>query len=156
MAGITYEGYKNARRKEVNDLPLHFAFSNEQFAEVLEETGANGPEDFYKFGDTGGFYLKKDAPIIHAFIERDNPLDELMKDYEFAKGAFHYEMNNHEYFINTWQADWDTMSCFIDIEYADEDTEGYLARSGWDEQTKQAYRDAKRECYRKWCENGWF
>lgn len=152
---ITYEEYKSARQKSFNELPVYFAFSDEQFNEVLEKTGASGPEDFYGLGIGGGFFLKKDRELIHAWVN-GNCLDELMRDYEFAKGAFRYEMNNHEYFINTYQADWDTMSCFIDIEYKDEGTEGYLARSGWDEQTKQAYRDAKRETYREWCENDWF
>ena len=152
---ITYEEYRSARQKGFDELPVYFAFSDEQFEEVLRKTGASGPEDFYGLGIGGGFFLKEDRDLIHAWLKGDN-LDELMRDYEFAKGAFKCEMNNHEYFINTYQADWDTMSCFIDIEYRDEGTEGYLARSGWDEQTKQAYRDAKRECYRQWVEEDWF
>lgn len=157
MAGITYKEYKDARQKRFNELPIYFAFSDEQFEEVLRKTGASGPEDFYTNSFLGGgFYLKKDADAIRAWANEDDKLDELMKDYEFAKDAFRYEMGNHEYFINLYQADLDTMSCFIDIEYKDEGTEGYLARSGWDEQTKQAYRDAKREEYAYWCEHDLF
>lgn len=152
---ITYEEYRRERQRAFDELPIYYAFSDEQFDEVLEKTGASGPEDFYKFA-CGGFYLKRDADVIRAWIEKPDQLPELMRDYEFAKDAFKYEMNNHEYHINHYQGDWDTMSCFIDIEFKDEGTEGYLARSGWDEQTKQAYRDAKRETYRQWCEEGWF
>ena len=154
---ITYEEYKAARQAEFNALPIHWAFGEEQFALICEELGASGPEDVYTDKSLmGGFYLKSDAPTVRAYLEKPDELPELMRDYAFAKGAFHYERNNHEYFINYYQADWDTMSCFIEIEYRDEGTEGYLARSGWDEQTKQAYRDAKREAYRQWCEEGWF
>lgn len=154
---ITYEEYVNARQKEFNELPIHWAYSDAQFEMICKELGASGPEDFYTDKSLmGGFYLKSDAPIIRAYMEKPDELPELMKDYEFAKDAFKYEMNNHEYHINYYQGDWDTMSCFIDIEFKDEGTEGYLARSGWDEQTKKAYRDAKNETYRQWCEEGWF
>jgi len=153
----TYEQYKRERQAEFDALPIYWAYSDEQFEAVCRKVGANGPDDFYTTKSLmGGFYLKSDADVIREYLMKPDPLDELMRDYEFAKGAFRYEMGNHEYFINRYQADWDTMSCFIDIEFADEGTEGYLARSGWDEQTKQAYRDAKREEYRYWVENDLF
>ena len=151
---ITYEEYKQARQEEFNALPIHWAFSDEQFEAVCEKLGASGPDDFYTTAALGGgFYLKKDADVIREYLMKPDKLGELMEDYEFAKGAFKYEMNNHEYFINLYQGDWDTMSCFIDIEFREEGTEGYLARSGWSEQTKQAYRDAKREVKQYWIEH---
>lgn len=153
----TYEQYRKERQEAFNALPIRWAYSDEQFKMICDELGASGPEDFYTTPALmGGFYLKSDAPVIRAYLEQPDELDALMGDYEFAKGAFMHEMNDHEYFINRYQGDWDVMSCFIDIEFKDEGMEGYLARSGWDEQTKQAYRDARRECYRYWCENDWF
>ena len=38
-------------------------------------------------------------------------LNEAMKDPEFAKSAFRYEMDNHEYSIN-WDGDSDVLNCF--------------------------------------------
>ena len=32
---ITYKEYKDAQQKEVNELPIHYAFSNEQLNEIL-------------------------------------------------------------------------------------------------------------------------
>lgn len=107
---MKYEDYVNARQKEVNELPLFFAFSNEQLEKHLQERNAT-IKDIYKLGDTGGFYLKKDAPIIRAYFGKKDDLLDLMKDEEFAVDAFYYEMCNHEYGIN-WQGDWDVCNCF--------------------------------------------
>ena len=76
-------------------------------------------------------------------------------DYEYMKGAFLHEMRNHEYQIN-WQGDWDVISCFAKVDYADAGTEWYLEQTGWDEEVKRAYRDAKAEYYRMCEENGWW
>ena len=68
-------------------------------------------------------------------INHAKELNEAMKDPEFAKSAFRYEMDNHEYAIN-WEGDADVLSCF-----------------GWDPDTfskvhteiQNAYLDARKE-----------
>lgn len=131
---MTYEEYKDIKQKEVNELPLHFAFGQKQLDEQLKKLNAT-IDDIYGLGFAGGFYLKKDAPIIRAYFCKEDQLPELMNDYEFAVGAFLYEMNNHEYFIN-YQGDWDVCSCFTkkEPEFEEEKTYvDYLKEAGHEE-----------------------
>lgn len=152
---MNYKEWKEKKQKEVNELPLHFAFGNKQFDELCERLNAK-PEDFVYFKSlAGALVLEKDVPVIKEYLERKDDLQDLIKDYDFAKDAFIYEMGNHEYHIN-WQADWDVMNCFTAIAYKDECTDGYLKRIPWEEQTKQAYKDAAREFYRMCDENEWW
>ena len=104
----------------------------------------------------GGFALKTDLPTIRAFIDRPNPLLELMKDQAFAESAFLYEMQNHEYGIN-WQGDWDVCNCFGNCEYATEKSgPDYLREMGYDENVVNAYTLARRRYYKLAEENEWF
>lgn len=151
----TYEDWSRIRQEEVNALPMHWAFGKAQFDLLCEELGAQ-PEDFIQSKALGGaLILEKDWPAVKAFFEQPDEVGVLLGDYEWAKGAFLYEMGNHEYHIN-WQGDWDVMHCFTDIEYRDEDAEGYLKRLDWADDTKRAYRDARREYYKACDENGWW
>lgn len=109
---MKYTEYKEARQKEVNDLPLFFAFSDAQLEAALQARNAT-TADIYRLGDTGGFYLKKDAELVRSVLCKDDKLPELMKDPAFAVEAFRYEMDNHEYAIN-YQGDWDVCSVFCD------------------------------------------
>ena len=79
---MTYQEYKKARQDEFNNLPIFFAFSNEQFKRAMEERGLteNDVDKVYRFGGTGGFYLKKDADIIRNFMNKPDKLNEYMKN----------------------------------------------------------------------------
>lgn len=154
---MTYEEYCTKRQEEINKLPLMFAFSEEQFNEGMKKLGLK-PTDtdkVYKLGGTGGFYRKEDAEQVRACLCK-NELPELMKDHEFAEGAFYYEMCNHEYGIN-WEGDWDVCSCFGDCEYG-EDKSGvdYLREMGYGEDVCKAYQNAKRKYNKMAIENDWF
>lgn len=144
---MTYQQYLKKREKEMNELPLFFAFSNKQLEDELVKRGLtmNDTDKIYKLGDTGGFYLKSDADKIREYFNKKDELEDLMKDYDFAVSAFEYEMDNHEYAIN-YQGDWDVCSCFCKHceweEYKDGET--YLREGGWDEQTVKAYQEARR------------
>lgn len=153
---MTYEAWKEGKQHAFDELPIHWAFSDEQFADLCDKLGARGAEDFARF-PLGGFYLKKEQPAIDDWYASQDPneLDELLKDYDWAKGAFLHEMGNHEYHIN-WQADYDVISCFVAIDYRKAEREGYLEQTGWEPQTKRAYLDAQREFYRRCDENGWW
>ena len=129
---MTYLEYKKNVSKEINELPIKFAFSNEQFKSMMEEWGLTekDTDKIYRLSDTGGFYLRKDAEIIRAFYTKPDKLSELMKDEKFAREAFEYEMDNHEYAIN-WQGDWDVCECFGTCKYAEEkDYTHYLTELG--------------------------
>ena len=146
---MTYKEYKKARQDEFNNLPIFFAFSNEQFKRAMEERGLteNDVDKVYRLGDTGGFYLKKDADIIRNFMNKPDKLNEYMKNPEFAESAFYYEMGNHEYHIN-WQGDWDVCSCFGDCEYSDGKTYvDYLKEIGYTQETIFTFKLAKKRFY---------
>ena len=151
---MTYAEYTETRQKACNELPLFFAFSNEQLEKHLAERNAT-IKDIYRLGDTGGFYLKKDADVIRAYFKADQ-LSELMKNNDFAVDAFYYEMCNHEYGIN-WQADWDVCSCFTkhEPEYGEEKSYvEYLTEADMADLIP-AYRQAKARYFKAAQDNEW-
>ena len=148
---MKYKDYTKAKQEEFNKLPLFWAFSNKQFEEALAERGvavADAKEHVYRFGQTGGFYLKKDAPIIHEYFkkDRDKELRDLMNaDAGFAFEAFEYEMLNHEYPIN-WEGDYDVASCFGHVEFSEEKTGAdYLKELGYNEQVLEQWHRARKK-----------
>ena len=165
MVYTSYEEYKQKRQEEFNSLPIFFAFGKDQFREQMGKRGLteNDTDKIYSFGSCG-FYLKKDADVIHDFINKPDELPELMKDPDFAFSAFYYEMGNHEYHIN-WQADWDVCNCFatdIDLKYQGDDLYGederekYFDQLKWDEKTRNAYRRARAKFLKDADENDWY
>ena len=155
---MTYKEYREQREKEMNELPIFWAFSNKQLEEEMNKRGLTlkDADKIYRFGN-GGFYLRSDAPQIRDYFNKPNRLSDLMKDYDFALDAILYEMNNHEYAIN-WQADWDVCSVFGKVEYteAEDELEQYFNQLHWEDITRKAYLDAKREHYKMAEENEWF
>lgn len=152
---MTYEEYKNQRQSEFNALPIFFAFSMEQFAREMEkrELTVDDTDKIYRFGN-GGFYLRSDAPIIREFMNKPDPIRELMNDPEFAESAFYYEMGNHEYHINLYQGDWDVCSCFGSCDYGEEkDYRDYLKEMGYSPEVISAFRTARNHFYED-CVNG--
>lgn len=78
----------------------------------------------------------------------DQRYSETENDFEYQKSAFLYEMYNHEYGIN-WQADYDVINCFDRVPYKDAGTEWYLSQTDFNDVQKNAYREAKREYFRR-------
>ena len=155
---MTYKEYIDKKQNEYNSLPIFYAFSNSQLEKELNKRGLTlqDTDKIYKLGNTGGFYLKSDAPIIHAYLKKPDELKELMQDSEFAEDAFYYEMSNHEYHIN-WQADWDVCTCFGSCEYAeDKDYTDYLKEIGYDENVIKSFSRAKRKFLNDCIKNDWY
>ena len=151
---MTYQDHKNAQQKEVNDLPLKWAFGRDQFKEMMNEWGLteNDTDKIYSLG-AGGYFLKKDEAIIKAFFTKPSELPKLMRDKEFAIEAFKYEMGNHEYQIN-WQGDWDVCNCFStkELKYEDSKTyKEYLAEAKYPKYVIEFFTEARRD-YLKWCD----
>ena len=99
-----------------------------------------------------GFCWMYDKDFVDKHVKLWETLKErelhAMESFDYCKSAFLYEMFNHEYGIN-WQADWDVLSCFCDIEYKDEGTHAYLERTNFSDMQKQAYLAAKSEYLEK-------
>ena len=115
----TYAAEKAERQKETDALPIFWAFTDMQFEEEMTKRGltVKDTDQLYKIGN-GGFYLKKDADIIHKYFENDT-MSEFLEDPDNRLSAFLYEMNNHEYSINL-QADYDVCGCFVRCNYGSE------------------------------------
>jgi len=98
-----YEEIKNKHQKRVNDFPLVFAFSNEQFKNMMEKWGlTENDTDKIVSIDGGGFLRKTD-------IEEYNKMwAEIRKEHKdligedktgegYIKDMFVSELENHEY-----------------------------------------------------------
>lgn len=154
---MNYKEYRKTRQAEFDSLPIIFAFDDRQLVEGMEKLGLAEHETYKlcRIG-AGGFMKKEDLPLVRAWADKDN-LDDLMKDYDFAKSAFYCEMCNHEYSIN-YQGDFDVISCFGKIEYVDalDEVEQYFNQLKWSDVQRKAYRDAQREYNKAAIENDWF
>ena len=99
-----YEELKNLQEKEINNLPLHFAFGNKQLEEKANELGFKNVEELTKnvtgIG-AGGFVLNKDFnKVMETFKRQAEEIQKLIDlDDEFLESAFEYELGNHEYII---------------------------------------------------------
>lgn len=98
-----YKEFKERQQKEKNNLPIYFAFGNEQLQERANELGFESINDMINnvvgIG-AGGFCKKEDYQnIINTFKKHNEELKENLKNDEFLKSAFRYEMSNHEYIV---------------------------------------------------------
>lgn len=95
---MTYTEFKKKHENIFNNFEyIFFAFSNEQFAKGIKKLNIKDQNKLYSVG-AGGFVPKEHISKFIEIIEnRKNELCELMQDYNFAYGAFFYELNNHEY-----------------------------------------------------------
>lgn len=97
----TYKLMKEKHQKDINEFPMFFAFSNKQFNEGMKKLCLEPSETdkIYKFGNTGGFYRKSDAPALHEMLNRhDKEMKEaIANDENFIYSMFYSELTNHEY-----------------------------------------------------------
>ena len=98
-----YQEMQERHQEKINNFPMKFAFSNEQFKKAMEELGLKetDTDKIYSFGG-GGFYLKTDSEKLSK-IARDfnaelrKAIDEDKDNFVFD--MFDYELGNHEYVI---------------------------------------------------------
>lgn len=98
-----YSKLREKQQEEVNKFPLGFAFSNEQFNEMMQNWGLT-PDDTDKIYRLpgGGFVQKKDHKALHEMLDRHKKeLKDAIKADETGEGfiyqMFVYELYNHEY-----------------------------------------------------------
>lgn len=109
------------------------------------------------------FAYMSDADFVKHHVELLMALEKQFADtvnnYEYQKNAFIYELGNHEYHINDYQGDYDTLSAFGGIEWhgqGREAREKYYAELNFTETQKKAFEDARREFLRMAEEKGWY
>lgn len=121
------EEEKKAREKKIKDMifnPFSFCYVDPEYKDFCKHQ--------YDLSD---------------MLEKAN--EESRKDnFDYWKDAFLYEMWNHEYCIN-WQADYDVLSCFGEIEYVSGyyDMENYFDQLCFSDIQRKAYLAAKKEYY---------
>ena len=138
------------RPKEINALPIGFAFSDRQFEEMKAKLGVKENSELYRLGSTGGFYRKIDSDLIHGTFDRHakERRDRIFTpdgiDKEYLEEMFYFEMCNHEFAINhdgtaeVWAA------CFME----DDDMNVPEIKEAWNTAKKRYYADAEK--------NDWF
>lgn len=100
-----YVEMKKRHQKEVNNFPIKFAFSDEQFKKAMEELGLK-EDDLDKVVDigAGGFIRKADVEAYKEMGKRQyeefwKAIREDKEGNGFIKEMFLYELANHEYVI---------------------------------------------------------
>jgi len=100
----SYKELKARHQKEVDEFPFGFAFSNEQFEEMMNNWGLNPKKDKGEIRSIGcgGFVRKSDSDAMHEMFNRHTKeLDDAIANDETGEGfiyeMFLYEMYNHEY-----------------------------------------------------------
>ena len=99
-----YKEMKDKHGKEVNDFPMFFAFSQDQFAEGMKTLGLE-PTDtdkIIRWSSVGGFLKKSDEPkLLDMFARHEQERKAAIEADETGDGfiyeMFDYELANHEY-----------------------------------------------------------
>lgn len=111
---MKYLEVKERIQKKINDFPLGFAFSDEQFDDMMKKWGLDPEKDIKKIsrlGISGGFIQKKDIEAYKKLLDETNAeLENAMKDDDVFIEACEYELANHEFAINYYQGHWDTLT----------------------------------------------
>ena len=95
--------------------------------------------------------IEKQRILYKAMLENKNQLND---NYQYLYDAFKYEMFNHEYAINTYQGNYDVLSCFYNVEYNEcDDIHEYFKQLHFTDTQKRAYIDAANYVMRN--SNGW-
>lgn len=100
-----YNELKQRQQQEINALPIRFAFGNKQFKEMMTDWGLDAEKELDKIcrlGNTGGFYLKKDAELIRDTFKRHTEEWEAAIEEDKTGDGFIYQMflcelSDHEY-----------------------------------------------------------
>jgi len=107
-----YRELRDRQQEEVNNFPFFFAFSKEQFEKGMEKFGLKHDETdkIYRFGNTGGFYLRIDAEKLRTMISKhESELQAAIGNdstgEEFILQMFNYELSDHEYIITNSEQD---------------------------------------------------
>ena len=107
-----YLEMRERHQRDVNNFPIAFAFNEKQLNEALEKLSVKSIDECCTVHNCGDIIRKRDFKAYKDMaINHAKELNEAMKDPEFAKSAFRYEMDIHEYAIN-WDGDSDVLNCF--------------------------------------------
>jgi len=102
---MKYLKLKEKHQKEVNDFPFGFAFSNEQFKDMMKKIGLKekDTDKIYSLG-AGSYIRKSDSEAMEQMFARHRKEieNEIQNDKDgsgFIYEMFRYELSNHEYCV---------------------------------------------------------
>lgn len=96
-----YKQMKEKHTEEMNEFPMMFAFSDEQFVKGMDVLGVTDEKDLLSIG-CGGFIRKADRNALDELLEKhDREFKEAIQNDPTGDGfiydMFNYELANHEY-----------------------------------------------------------
>ncbi|MCI8396663.1 MAG: hypothetical protein HFJ52_03090 [Clostridia bacterium] len=103
---FNYKTWKKNSQKSFDKLPIHWAFGEQQFKELLQKLHLQDTkEDLQKLVNIGcgGLMLKSDLFLLKNHNEtfsKEKLMFWLTHNFKFAYSALRYEMNNHEYYYS--------------------------------------------------------
>ena len=146
--------YYGLRRDLVSIFCINPTAEQQADFERKTKTMTYNPVAFAYYSDTG--FVQRH---IELFAELEKRYSETATNYEYQKSAFLYELGNHEYHINTYQGDWDTLSVFGNIQWHGPGREArqmYYAELGFNEIQVQAFEDARKEFLKRAGDYDWY
>jgi hypothetical protein len=98
---MKYNEMKEKHQKLIDELPLKFAFSDEQFEKAMIELELTKEDTDKVIGiGGGGFCLPETVDkLIEYYKQFEKEETKAFKDDDFLRSAFEYELANHEYII---------------------------------------------------------
>lgn len=133
----TYKQLKERQQQESNAFPFGFAFSNEQFDDMMKKLPLDEGDKYYSLG-AGAFVRGKDIPAMTEMFKRHNAeLKELRQHTKELKKAILSELYNHE-----WEYSEDLDSVLDAVGISQED----FAEN---EDLKKAFKSALRQYYKE-------
>jgi len=97
---MKYFEMKQKHQHEVDEFPIMFAFSRDQFKEGMERLGVtDAKKELFSIG-ASGFIRKTDSDALEElFTRHEEEMESAMADKQFMIDAIEYELGNHEYCI---------------------------------------------------------
>ena len=93
----SYKEMRERQQQEVNAFPFGFAFSDEQFDEMVKKIPLDDGDKYYSIG-AGGYVRGKDIPAMEEMFKRHKQEKlSLRKSVKKLHDGFVSELWNHEY-----------------------------------------------------------
>lgn len=130
----SYIDMQARHHKEIDALPICYAFNKEQLDEAKKKLG-DVPLATFGYGSV---YRKADSGLINAVFDRiEEEHKKLREDYKELENGFLYEMANHEFNINQQGVE-DVLRCFGMTE---DDFKNPQIREAWARALKRYWAD---------------
>lgn len=163
----SYQDFERRRKYIMEYLPLRRDFmsmfqltrNEEERAEVEEKRKAYPivcPPALGYFAEGCEEFAKHIEDLYFQLIQQE---DNTADNYDYNFSAFYYELGNHEYHINTYQGDWDTLSAFGNIEWkgqGEEARQDYYKQLQFTKTQIKAFEDARKKFLKDAAKNGWY